>query len=266
MENSNVMTESPGVGRDRLSSFFLAFDVAAEQAAPEAANLVLLGETGELRSLVFLPHAPALPEWPGEVLAAVRIDFGGPANPLMAALPECISLDLEAVPALAAVAALLVTEAAAKRCGRQVALDNLCRLLLLLLLRHLIDEGTARPGLLAGLSHPQLFPALVAIHEAPARDWCVDDLAEVAGMSRTRFMALFPRLVGATPMAYLARWRMVLARRELARGGRVKQIARRIGYGSAAAFSRAYQRAFGEPPVVLRRRPPQGRRRAAPSG
>jgi AraC-like DNA-binding protein len=67
-------------------------------------------------------------------------------------------------------------------------------------------------------------------------------------------MALFPRVVGVTPMAYLARWRMVLARRELERGGRVKQVARRIGYGSAAAFSRAYQRTFGEPPVALRPR------------
>jgi AraC-like DNA-binding protein len=117
----------------------------------------------------------------------------------------------------------------------------------------MIDEGTARPGLLAGLSHPQLFPALVAVHEAPARDWSVEDMSAVAGMSRTRFMALFPRVVGVTPMAYLARWRMVLARRELERGGRVKLVARRIGYGSAAAFSRAYLRAFGEPPVLARR-------------
>lgn len=252
MEGANLMIDSPAAGRDRLSSFFAVFDVAARQVAPREANLLLLGQAGELRSLVFLPHAPDAPGWAGEVLAAVRIDFGGPANPLIAALPEQVALAFAAAPAVRAVAELLVTEASAQRCGRQVALDNLCRLLLLLLLRHMIDAGTTRPGLLAGLSHPQLFPALVAMQEAPARDWCVDDLAAVAGMSRTRFMALFPRVVGLTPMAYLARWRMVLARRELDRGGRVKLVARRIGYGSAAAFSRAYQRAFGEPPAARR--------------
>lgn len=252
------MIESSELGRDRLSSFFAAFDVAAQQVAPAAANLILTGQgqiTGQgqvLRSLVFLPHGPGAHDGEGEVLAAVRIDFGGRENPLIAALPSRVELAFEAAPALRAIAELLAIEASARRCGRQVALDNLCTLLLLLLLRHMIDRGTTQPGLLAGLSHPQLFPALVAMQDAPARDWRVDDLATIAGMSRTRFMTLFPRVVGATPMAYLAGWRMVLARRELERGGQVKLVARRIGYGSAAAFSRAYQRAFGEPPVARR--------------
>ena len=246
------MIESPDSGRDRLSSFFAAFDVAAQQVEPAAANLVLTGQAKALRSLVFLPHAPGAHGNGDEVLAAVRIDFGGPANPLIAALPSRVELAFEAAPTLRTVAELLTMEASARRCGRQVALDNLCTLLLLLLLRHMVDRGTTQPGLLAGLSHSQLFPALVAMQEAPARDWRVDDLATIAGMSRTRFMTLFPRVVGVTPMAYLAGWRMVLARRELERGGRVKLVARQIGYGSAAAFSRAYQRAFGEPPVARR--------------
>jgi AraC-like DNA-binding protein len=254
MEGSNLVIESPKLGRDRLSSFFAAFDVAAEQVAPETANLVLVGRAGRLQSLVFQPHAPVTPDRGEEVLAAVRIDFGGPANPLIAALPERMEFALEASSPMQTVAGLLMVEASAERCGRQVALDNLCQLLLLQLLRQMIDQGAAGPGLLAGLSHPQLFPALVAVHEAPSRDWSVEDMSAIAGMSRTRFMALFPRVVGVTPMAYLARWRMVLARRELERGGRVKQVARRIGYGSAAAFSRAYQRTFGEPPVALRPR------------
>ncbi|CAN7258562.1 AraC family transcriptional regulator [Bosea sp. LjRoot90] len=247
------MIESSALGRDRLSSFFAAFDVVAEQAQLDTANLVMLGQAGEPQALIFLPHVDGPMRFDGDVLAAVRIDFGGPANPLIAALPGRVDLALESAPAMQAVARILVTEASARRCGRQVALDNLCKLLLLLLLRHLIDQGTTRPGLLAGLSHPQLFPALTAMQETPARDWRIDHLAVIAGMSRTRFMTLFPQVVGVTPMAYLAGWRMVLARRELERGGRVKLVARRIGYGSAAAFSRAYQRAFGEPPVARRK-------------
>lgn len=253
MENSDFMIESPAVSRDRLSSFFAAFAVAAVQVEPDSVNLAVMGQGGEPRSLLFLPHAARPMSGEAAVLAAVRIDFGGVANPLIAALPGRIELALAEAPALAAIAGQLVVEASGQRCGRQVALDSLCKLLLLLLLRHLIDAGTTKPGLLAGLSHPLLFPALVAMQEAPARDWRIDDLATIAGMSRTRFMALFPRIVGATPKAHLAGWRMALARRELERGGRVKQVARRVGYGSAAAFSRAYQRMFGEAPAARRR-------------
>lgn len=252
MDGANHMIESPMGRRDRLSSFFAAFDVAAEQTAPDAANLLLLGRAGEPCALVFLPRASGPASASETVLAGVRIDFGGSANPLIAALPERVELSFETMPTMRAVANLLVAEASTQRCGRQIALDNLCRLLLLLLLRYMIDEGSTQPGLLAGLSHPQLFPALVAIQEAPAHGWTVEELAAIAGMSRTRFMALFPRVLGSTPMAHLAHWRMALARRELERGVRVKLVARRSGYGSAAAFSRAYQRAFGEPPVLAR--------------
>lgn len=252
MDSANFMIESLEAPRDRLSSFFAAFDVSVEQTAPGRANLAVLGQEAGPQALVFLPHAVGSRGFDGAVLAAVRIDFGGPANPLIAALPGRVELALESVPAMRAVADILVAEASGRRCGRQVALDNLCKLLLLLLLRHTIDAGATRPGLLAGLSHPLLFPALVAMQEAPARDWRTDDLAATAGMSRTRFMTLFPQVVGMTPMAYLTGWRMALARRELERGGRVKLVARHIGYGSAAAFSRAYRRAFGEPPVARR--------------
>ncbi|MGM4915192.1 helix-turn-helix domain-containing protein [Rhizobium sp. 768_B6_N1_8] len=50
-------------------------------------------------------------------------------------------------------------------------------------------------------------------------------------------MALFRDLVGTTPQAYLTGWRLTLARRKLAKGGKVKSAARQVGFGSAAAFS-----------------------------
>ncbi|MEK1902090.1 MAG: helix-turn-helix transcriptional regulator [Rhizobium sp.] len=69
-------------------------------------------------------------------------------------------------------------------------------------------------------------------------------------MSRSHFMALFRDLAGTTPQAYLTGWRLTLARRKLAKGGKVKSAARQVGFGSAAAFSRAFFRKFGDWPSV----------------
>jgi len=139
-------------------------------------------------------------------------------------------------------------EASEARCGRGAALNRLCEVMMLLILWSAIDRGATGPGLLTGLSHPSLHRALVVMHDTPTRAWSIEDLAAVAGMSRSHFMALFREVVGTTPQAYLTGWRLVLARRKLSKGAKVKTVARQVGFGSAAAFSRAYFRKFGDWP------------------
>ena len=156
------------------------------------------------------------------------------------------------MPTLQAVTGAFVAEASDSRCGRQVALNRLREVIVLLVPRRAIDVGPTRPGLLAGLSHPALQRAIVAMHDEPSKAWRTEDLAEISGMSRSRFMTLFPRVVGTTPAAYLHAWRLTVGQRELLRGERVKSVARRVGFSSAAAFSRAYSRVSGHPPVSLR--------------
>jgi AraC-like DNA-binding protein len=70
----------------------------------------------------------------------------------------------------------------------------------------------------------------------------------VVGISRSRFTARFSGVMGATPMAYVAGWRMAQARAALAGGARVKAAARVAGYSSTVAFSRARCRRTGAPP------------------
>ena len=91
-------------------------------------------------------------------------------------------------------------------------------------------------------------PATTAMHEQPRHSWTLDDLAEVAGMSRTRFATRFRACIGRTPIDYLTRWRMTIARDLLAAGKPVKTVADRVGYDSAAAFSRVFARVMGKPP------------------
>lgn len=46
-------------------------------------------------------------------------------------------------------------------------------------------------GVLAGLADPRLAKALAAMHETPRRSCSLEDLAEIAGVSRSRFAAHF---------------------------------------------------------------------------
>jgi AraC-like DNA-binding protein len=93
------------------------------------------------------------------------------------------------------------------------------------------------------------------MHEAPHKSWTLDDLAGIAGMSRTRFAAHFRERIGQTPIDYLTVWRMTVASQLLASGKPVKSVARQAGYRSAAAFSRVFSRVTGQAPRAIRMTP-----------
>jgi len=105
------------------------------------------------------------------------------------------------------VLALLFEEAFEERCGRVALVERLFEVVMIQVLRQLMESGDVQGGLLSGLSHPRLRNALVAIHEAPAQEWTLDELANVAGMSRSVFATTFRETVGITPGHYLQVWR-----------------------------------------------------------
>ena len=73
-------------------------------------------------------------------------------------------------------------------------------------------------------------------------------------MSRSAFAARFNNLVGEPPMHYIARWRMQVAVTSLKEEAvTLGELAVRLGYGSEAAFSRAFKRFMGVSPGALRR-------------
>lgn len=188
------------------------------------------------------------PESEETEFVSASVDTGGDGNPIALALPDLVTVPLDEAAPLQAVAELLIDEALSPRCGGGAVIDRLCEVVVIRLLRHLIEAGTAHSGLLAGLGHPNLSLAIVAIHEAPERPWRLEDLAEVAGMSRTSFATTFRAVVGQTPGEYLSGWRLTLARMEIARRIPLKLVARNVGFSGPAALSRAFSRRFGYPP------------------
>ncbi len=67
-------------------------------------------------------------------------------------------------------------------------------------------------------------------------------------MSRSRFAEVFAPVVGQPPAAYLAAFRITLAQDALQHGERLERIAGQVGYGSAAALSRAFTSVCGVSP------------------
>lgn len=240
---------------DRLSALISRFDLRVLRVPLGEGNMAVFGdpETGaqgrvEIRTRGGVPVAG-----PNEMpVAACSIDWGGAANPLMAALPAIVSLPIRDVETRALLDVFLA-EAGGRRCGSDKVLERLAEVLVIRLMRQQIERGATEPGVLAGLADARLSRAISALHEDPGRSWSNGDLAVVAGMSLSRFADAFRAVVGEAPQSYLRRWRMTLARQDMDRGARVQAVARRYGYASSEALSRAFHRQFGVNPTDLRR-------------
>lgn len=131
---------------------------------------------------------------------------------------------------------------------------RLPELLLIEVLRiHLATAPMAEHGWIAALHDRVLAPALAALHAAPERSWTVSEIAGAAAVSRSVIDQRFREVLGRSPIKYLTEWRMHLAD-ELLRTTElsVAAVARRIGYESEPAFSRAFRRSHGSSPGAWR--------------
>lgn len=206
-------------------------------------------------TLVFMPrpdaHRLITDERGGADVVCANVMFGaGGHNPITDSLPGVVCVPLAALPGAEALLSLLDEEAFTPRCGRQAALDRLCELLLIRLLRYCMDKGITQGGALAGLSDAKLSKALLAVHERPEHGWTLEAMADLAGMSRARFASHFRKVLGQTPADYLASWRMSVAQGLLRSGRPLKHVAMDVGYGSTSAFARVFERKVGQLPSV----------------
>jgi len=204
-------------------------------------------------SLLFHMNCPShrlLPQGDDVDMVCGSFEFGaGLKNPLSQALDDVMVLKLSDTTTLAASVALLFIEAEEEHCGRQAVLDRLIEVIIVQLLRDLMDEKRLQIGLLAGLSEPKLARAINAMHNEPARTWALEDLASIAGMSRSQFASKFRGTIGMTPGSYLTEWRISIAQSMLRRGKPVQLIANEVGYASASALSRAFIKQVGTSPT-----------------
>ncbi|MCC8957097.1 AraC family transcriptional regulator [Bradyrhizobium sp. Pear77] len=173
------------------------------------------------------------------------------ASLLVSLLPQLVHVRGE--PRLATLMQFVRDEFRERRPARDVILARLLEVLLIEALRS--TAGTAAsPGLVRGLADERLAVAIRRMHESPTRAWTVAQLAKEAALSRSAFFDRFSRAVGVAPMEYLLAWRMAMAKNMLRQNeSGIAEIAERVGYGSASAFSVAFTRHVGLSPTQYAR-------------
>jgi AraC-like DNA-binding protein len=131
--------------------------------------------------------------------------------------------------------------------GGSLIAQQLAYMMLIQALRlHLADGARSGVGWLFALADKQMRAAITCMHDNPGHPWTLQNLAERVGMSRSIFALRFKETVGATPMDYLTRWRMLLAGDRLKNSDdSISRIAVSLGYESESAFGKAFKRVMG---------------------
>jgi len=181
------------------------------------------------------------------------------AEPLLAALPRMMFVDLAGAPPLAWLAdelGLVLSASDAPFLGAAVTRSRLAELVFVeALARYVQGLPPGGQGWLAGLNDRFVGRTLALVHGRPSEPWTVERLGRLVGLSRSALADRFSDVMGEPIFAFLTRWRLQLAAEALLASGRsIGSIARDAGYESAGAFSAAFKRTFGKPPSVWRHR------------
>ncbi|MDA8445661.1 AraC family transcriptional regulator [Paracidovorax valerianellae] len=96
----------------------------------------------------------------------------------------------------------------------------------------------------------QIARAIAWIRARYTEAWNIDDVAAVAGMSRSSFHAHFKAVTSMSPLEFRTQLRLQEARRRMvAESLDAASAGFEVGYESPSQFSRDYGRAFGMPPA-----------------
>ncbi len=105
------------------------------------------------------------------------------------------------------------------------------------------------------MNYPELMQKSIDfIEQNLTSDICVEDAAREAACSLYHYHRVFTALVGITPGEYIRKRRFSCAVHDiLFTGDRVLDIAAKYGYESPESFTRAFRKAYGQPPSIARR-------------
>lgn len=219
-----------------------------ELVRPDASSLAIAAP-----SLLVCPEQltyglrSAGPQSPRIVCASFELGrIIGDSNPL--GLEQTLMFGTGAMPHLGPVIDLVLRELDTPLPAREKALSALFEYMLLQLVRYGLQQRMINRGSLTGLLDPKIGKALEFMHSQPEEAWDVARLAKLCGMSRSCFSSRFVELTGVPPITYLGAWRIRQAQILMLQGTALKVVASAVGYGSQAAFTRAFVGQCGLPP------------------
>jgi AraC-like DNA-binding protein len=185
---------------------------------------------------------------------------GRSSHPLLANLPKIIHIQRKNGRAASSIHSTLrqiETETRVMRPGAEALIARLSDVLFIQVIRAYFTSRKAAgrdDRWVKALKDPQVGMAITNIHRRPENPWTVATLASQVGMSRSSFAVKFTKLVGEPPFRYVARWRAHKAAWYLRTSDeKLSEIARRVGYESEIALSRAFRRFMGTSPGAYRK-------------
>src|SRR6201996_8733039 len=175
----------------------------------------------------------------------MEFDLGG-MQLLVASMPEVMLVGtlLERYPELRTMLDATERESQTRRAGFAGILARLADVVSAFIVRGWVECGCGdATGWVEALRDPRLGRIIAAFHREPGRDWTLSGLAAEMGSSRSVIAERFLKVTGTTPLRYLTELRMSLAADWISRERMpIEVAAHRLGYGSQAAFSRAFKR------------------------
>ncbi len=145
-------------------------------------------------------------------------------------------------------------ETGGKKMGGDLIALKMSETILAQAVRSFIEGDDALAWGLGAFADKNLSRALDAFHKTPANSWTVETLAQAAGMSRTGFAVQFQKTMDMTPIDYVTKWRMEIAKKVLlTNGSSLTDAAESAGYASDSAFARTFKKESGMSPAEFRK-------------
>ncbi|WP_419811848.1 AraC family transcriptional regulator [Bacterioplanoides sp.] len=149
---------------------------------------------------------------------------------------------------------MITVESASQLPGNELLQDKITELLFIQVMRTFIQLNPQQNSFIAALNDRHISIALGLMHSQPEAPWSLNELANQAGMSRSRFAQHFHDLVGTTAMRYLLSCRMQRAKQYILETNiPVNNLAELVGYASDSAFKKAFKQFFGHTPAYFRK-------------
>ncbi len=181
-----------------------------------------------------------------------------PIHPMFSEIPDLMIIRAEEIPshsALYIAQQLLSAEVGNSGPGSDAITRSLLDVLFHYIFRDWLEKRESKTSSFSqALKDPNLKKVITAVHAEPSKDWNLENLSEVAGLSRAAFAQKFKKITGDTPAHYLARIRIQKAMDMLrATNDGLEIIAEKVGYGDSFVFSKAFKRILGVSPKEFRK-------------
>ena len=180
-----------------------------------------------------------------------------PDHPFLNSMPDIIhikNMENSHSPWLSMLLNIVEHEAKSSQSGSTTLIKKLTEIIFIQALRIQMRKSTKKESFFKLIENPQISKTLAAIHNSLEQKWSLEDLAEIAGMSRTNYSVKFKELSGMTPLDYLTYCRLDKAKQLLTETSQsVPEVSEAIGYPAHEHFQKLFKKKIGKTPSAYRK-------------